>query len=934
MPGEDRLTALLNQSTKRVTGIDFIRVVDPMVQRLLQVYFLIDPENLGGGTAPETEPTTESIRTFSEVPITAEQITITSSSGGERLAAVSIAGVMNAVGEGGRHIVEITTDEPGDFSLYRLFIDDARIDRFFNNVEFSFKQGCPSVLDCKPAEPECPPEAFVDFPIDYLARDFVSLRNALLDYAAQRYPQWIEKIEADAGVMLSEIMAALGDELSYIQDRYAREAYLETATQRRSLRHHTRLVDYTIHDGLTAGTFLDLTVKDNGTGNGLFVKAGSRVWAPVQGEPPIPFELGEGLNDQRMTLLTLLFSVGLEFQGDLNNGIFSATLRQEFADQHIFLADTPVPEVSIQDIDSRWLISYPTVTFLVARENDRLTIYGVGRQFWVHEAWNKILVHIPDPSQPCLPVGATELFLHQRIPQPEQLPGNADSGTFWVGKWLLLKTDPEDPSLPARRHLVRVVEVEHTTDPLCLDKNSNPLEMTRIKWEDEQALPCEMCLGDMVVRGNLVYATAGETITEFFTIGTSPNIPPTLAENHDRAVERQGALNDVTCERSVTFLYSLKQTETSGLGWLGDLRDARPEIELQEVHPLVSPQLWEWKRTLLDAQGFEDAFTLDDGTWRRIIGFRRGGEVVEHVDYASGLGFTIRFGDGEFGRIPPDGTVFQVRYRTGPGTRANLPADTVTNLTHPLDETQAELIDILDAVTNPLPITSGMDPESHKVIAQLAPEAFRAVTFRAVRPEDYEEIAERLPWVQRAGAQFRWTGSWLSTFVTADPLGSFSLTPERRTELENLMDCVRQVGREAFVRDPEFVNIDLDVMICIEPFAYAGQVKARVLEVLLGRKGLRPTKGFFHPDHFTFGTPLQRAALEATIQSVAGVRGVEQMRIRARGITDWRPFRQLVFTVADHQVIRLQNDPRFPERGSLRIVTMNDRQVGREERAT
>ena len=103
---------------------------------------------------------------------------------------------------------------------------------------FRFKQGCPSVLDCRRREHECPPEEFVDFPVDYLARDFVSIRNALLDYASQRYPAWIEKIEADAGVMLAEMMAALGDEFSYIQDRYAREAYLETATQRRSLRYH------------------------------------------------------------------------------------------------------------------------------------------------------------------------------------------------------------------------------------------------------------------------------------------------------------------------------------------------------------------------------------------------------------------------------------------------------------------------------------------------------------------------------------------------------------------------------------------------------------------------------------------------------------------------------------------------------------------------
>jgi hypothetical protein len=444
-----------------------------------------------------------------------------------------------------------------------------------------------------------------------------------------------------------------------------------------------------------------------------------------------------------------------------------------------------------------------------------------------------------------------------------------------------------------------------------------------------------MCLQDMVVRGNIVLATAGETITEFFSIRTNENIPPQQTDNVGLAVERQGPLDDVACQRSVTFLYSLKQTETRGLGWLGELHDARPEVELQEVNaadlqPLIPPQIWEWQRTLLDARGFEDEFTPDDGTWRRITGFRRIGEVIEHLDYVSGSGFTIRFGDGEFGRTPPNKTVFRVRYRTGSGTKANLPADTVVNLKNPEDETQVDLAGVLAAVTNPLPIINGVDPEDAAVIKQLAPEAFRAITFHAVRPEGYAEIAERLPWVQRAGARFRWTGSWLSTFVTADPLGAFELSPERRTELENLMDCVRQAGREVFIRNPRFVNIDLEIKICVEPFAYAGQVKARVLEALVGRKGMRPTKGFFDPDNFTFGTPLRRAALEAAIQDVAGVRGVEKMRIRARGITELRDFEELTFNMGHDQVIRLQNDPLFPERGSLRIVTRQEQQEAGE----
>src|SRR5262245_23970073 len=929
MPGEDRLTVLLQQSV--VTGIDFVQVVDPEYQTVLRVFFLINPDKLN-------DPIVKTADLPVDVPT--DSVTIRSVFGGERLAEAQVVRMTYKqvpLNGKNRTVLEIETAEPGDFSIYRLTIVDEpkrRIDRFFNGVEFSFKQGCPSVLDCRQGAAECPPEELVDFPVDYLARDFVSIRNALLDFASQRYPQWTEKIEADAGVMLAEIMAALGDELSYIQDRYAREAYLETATQRRSLRHHTQLVDYNIHEGLAAGAFLDLTVKrpeDGGPDGGTLLNAGGRVWAPGQGEPPIPFEIGRGLNDQSKTILTLLFSVGLEFQPDLDGGIFSAALRQKFADQHIFFSNTPAPKVSVLNAGRRWLISHPAVTFLAKIENNTLNIYGVGRQFYVHSDWNEMPVHLPDESQPCLPVGSTELFLRGAFPTLQQIPSGEDLTKFWKGKWLLLKTDPQDPSIPARRHLIRVIEVEQTTDPLSLDAGNQPIPITRIKWEAEQALPFEMCLRDMVVRGNLVFATAGETITELFGIRSNENIPPQEAHRVDRAIERQGPLDDVKGRRSVTFLYSLKQTETLGLGWLGDLRDARPEIELQEVdakdlEPSERPQIWEWRRSLLDSRGFQDHFTHDHGTWRRIIGFRRIGEVITHVDYASGSGITIRFGDDEFGRIPfgrtPDGdTVFQVRYRTGPGTKANLPADTIVNLTNPVNEAETDLAGVLDAGANPLPVGSGVDPEDAGAIKQLAPEAFRAVTFRAVRPEDYAEIAERAPFVQRAGASFRWTGSWLSAFVTADPLGSFQLSPEQRTELANLIDSVRQAGREVFVRNPRFVNIDLEIEICVEPFAYAGQVKARVIEALLGRKGVRPTKGFFHPDNFTFGTPLRRAALEAVIQDVPGVRGVEQMRIRPRGVTGLRDFDELTFEARHDQIIRLQNDPRFPERGSLRIIT-------------
>ena len=97
-------------------------------------------------------------------------------------------------------------------------------------------------------------------PIDYLAKDFSSFCQALSDFSAARYPHWIERSEADVGVMLMEALSALADELSYLQDRVAAEATIDTATQALSLLRHARLVDYEPAPPLAATTLLQLDV--------------------------------------------------------------------------------------------------------------------------------------------------------------------------------------------------------------------------------------------------------------------------------------------------------------------------------------------------------------------------------------------------------------------------------------------------------------------------------------------------------------------------------------------------------------------------------------------------------------------------------------------------------------------------------------------------
>ena len=142
----------------------------------------------------------------------------------------------------------------------------------------------------------------------------------------------------------------------------------------------------------------------------------------------------------------------------------------------------------------------------------------------------------------------------------------------------------------------------------------------------------------------------------------------------------------------------------------------------------------------------------------------------------------------------------------------------------------------------------------------------------------------------------------------------------QRFELRDQLNRYRQTGRPAFELNPVYANLDLRILICVEAFSFPGEVEARVLEALFGKKGLRPALGFFSPDNFTFGTPLERSQLERAIQQVAGVKAVEEIYIRRRGWFPERLFSELTFSVSVNEVIRVENDRLFPEHGSVRLT--------------
>ncbi len=197
---------------------------------------------------------------------------------------------------GASDVLVIGTSTAGDFSSYTLRLVNSAtqaeedpfevtevLDGFdpqLAEVEFCFKVECPPFFDCKPAPPECPPDLPAPPAINYLAKDYGSFRTIILDRLSQLLPAWGATSEADLGFALAEVIAYIGDRLSYKQDAVTTESYLQTARSRVSLRRHALLVDYQVHDGCNARTWMQLQVNYHAT-----LKTGTRFYTSAPAMP-------------------------------------------------------------------------------------------------------------------------------------------------------------------------------------------------------------------------------------------------------------------------------------------------------------------------------------------------------------------------------------------------------------------------------------------------------------------------------------------------------------------------------------------------------------------------------------------------------------------------------------------------------------------------
>jgi hypothetical protein len=848
-----------------LNGIDYLEVVDrelpdhdPLRQRTLLVHLLKPVPSPVSALLSGGERVTNVEVQWAEpaTPLPAEL-----AAPGEAATAATVSALADAA-----NVLVVRSAVSGDFSNYTLTLvrsptdgslpDD--IDPRLDSIDFCFKVECPTDFDCAP-ERWCPPPATDAPDINYLAKDYASFRRLLLDRMAQLVPDWAQSSVADTGIAVAEVIAYAADQLSYQQDAIATEAYLGTARQRISLRRHALLVDYPMHDGCNARTWLHLQAASDC----VLPLVGTQFLTRLPGFAP-----GIALD-----------SAALDAAMRLSPEVFEPLLDGRYASQ----PDPTLPPDYLQPL---------------------------------YAAHNAISFYTWSDDRCCLARGATSATLKGSY------PGLVAGDVLLFEEVLGPSTGKAGDADPSHRHVVRLTSVQPTapatsTDPLTGDA------VTEIQWALADALPFALCLSGVsdeahgaehladisVARGNMVLVDHGRRVSGD-ALGTVPR--PFLYALPDCSADRCEPPPRIAIPaRFRPQLAAAPMTQAAGrlvatrsgkLGTLaGPFASAAAVLDwrMDEVFPQVvldsaldtRHARWHAQRDLLNSA----ADALD---------------FVAEIDDDGGA--LLRFGDDEHGERPDSGTAFAATYRIGNGAAGNVGADSIVHIVGQ----PADLAHVL-SLRNPIAAAGGVDPESPDSVRRNAPQAFRTQE-RAVTTNDYAAVVERDPQVQRAAASLRWTGSWYTVFLTPDPLAGVAPAP-LKADLLPLVDRYRMAGHDLEFNDPHYVSLEIGLHVCVKDDYFRSDVKQSLLQLFSNRLLGDGSRGLFHADNFSFGQTVYLSPLYAAAHQVPGVASVQVTLFQRQGTKDPSYLLNGALPLGRLEIARLDNDPNFPEHGVLRL---------------
>lgn len=155
------------------------------------------------------------------------------------------------------------------------------------------------------------------------SRDFLQIRQSLLDTIDQIAPEWTDRYAGDLGIVLLELMAYMGDILSYNIDKAQNESYLATAQERKNIIKLLQLIGYNLKSGSPATIPMAMiTTQDNVViPKGFIVKSkANNLSFEALEQITLPFA---GVYCQAEYADTLSLALGVDVNA-INNAIFTS----------------------------------------------------------------------------------------------------------------------------------------------------------------------------------------------------------------------------------------------------------------------------------------------------------------------------------------------------------------------------------------------------------------------------------------------------------------------------------------------------------------------------------------------------------------------------------------------------------------------------------
>ena len=241
--------------------------------------------------------------------------------------------------------------------------------------------------------------------------------------------------------------------------------------------------------------------------------------------------------------------------------------------------------------------------------------------------------------------------------------------------------------------------------------------------------------------------------------------------------------------------------------------------------------------------------------------------------------------------LAPSYTTLTVRYITGGGISANVPANSVTNLTD-VDRVSVDGLDTYTttlAFNNPSPAQGGRDGDTLEELRQNSMRAFNEQG-RMVTRQDYAVRAASLPSKYGSVAKIHVTQDQLSStksttdnIIDSNPLSlsmyvlaydtEAKLVPATETLKQNIRTYLseyKMLTDAINIKDAFVVNIGVEYEVIVRPDAAGRDVLLKCTQAL---------QNYFNTDRWSINQPINLSTIYTLLDKIKGVQTVQHIRI-------------------------------------------------------